>query len=104
VVAYSTKGVNVNYGKDYDGTEDEPDYREGREEWRDMQADALYDQAQEKAQEDWKTMTNDQRESYVVMVSLCRSLGWDIETDNDGNHVIYPGIRDPYYSKGENNE
>ena len=49
VVVYSTKGVNVNYGKDYDGTEDEPDDREGREAWLDLQADALYDQAQEEA-------------------------------------------------------
>ena len=49
VVVYSTKGVNVNYGKDYDGTEEEEtdSERRGREEWLDMQADALYDQAQE---------------------------------------------------------
>ena len=40
---------DVNYGKDYDGTEEEEtdSERRGREEWRDMQADALYDQAQE---------------------------------------------------------
>ncbi|CAB4187362.1 hypothetical protein UFOVP1158_13 [uncultured Caudovirales phage] len=37
----------MNYGKDYDGTEDEPDDREGREAWLDAQADALHDQAQE---------------------------------------------------------
>jgi len=57
-----------------------------------------------KRAERWRTMTNAERESYLVMVALCRSLGWDIETDNDGNHVIYPGIPDPYHSKGENNE
>jgi hypothetical protein len=49
-------------------------------------------------------MTDAERESYLVMVALCRSLDWDIETDNDGNHVIYPGIPDPYHSKGENND
>lgn len=47
VVVYSTKGVIVNYGKDYDGTEDEPDDREGKDEWLWAQADALYDQGQE---------------------------------------------------------
>ena len=41
------KERDVNYGKDYDGTEDEPDDREGREAWLDAQADALHDQAQE---------------------------------------------------------
>ena len=39
----------MNYGKDYDGAEDEPDDREGKEAWLDMQADALHDQAQEEA-------------------------------------------------------
>ena len=38
---------DVNYGKDHDGTEDEPDDREGREAWLDLQADALRGQAQE---------------------------------------------------------
>ena len=47
---------------------------------------------------------NDEHELRFVMQALCRALGWDIETDNDGNYVIYPGIRDPYYSKGNDND
>ena len=35
------------------------------------------------------------REVRFVMRALCTSLGWDIETDNEGNYVIYPGISDP---------
>ena len=50
------------------------------------------------------TMTNAEHERYLVMVALCRSLDWDIGTDNDGNHVIYPGIPDPFHSKGEDND
>lgn len=49
-------------------------------------------------------MTNAEHERYLVMVALCRSLDWDIGTDNDGNHVIYPGICDPFYSKGEDDD
>ena len=51
-------------------------------------------------------MTDDNAESELrfVMQALCRSLHWDIETDNEGNYVIYPGIRDPYYSKGNDND
>ena len=44
---------------------------------------------------------SDDRELRFVMEALCRALSWDIETDNDGNYVIYPGIRDPYYSRGK---
>ena len=47
---------------------------------------------------------NAERELRFVMQALCRSLDWDIETDNEGNYVIYPGIRDPYYSKGNDND
>ena len=45
-----------------------------------------------------------ERELRFVMQALCRSLDWDIETDNEGNYVIYPGIRDPYYSRGNDND
>ena len=38
---------------------------------------------------------NAENESRLVMHALCRALGWDIQTDNDGNYVIYPGICDP---------
>lgn len=35
------------------------------------------------------------QEVRFVMRALCTALGWDIETDNEGNYVIYPGISDP---------
>ena len=39
--------------------------------------------------------TDAERDNRRVMFALCDSLGWDIETDNDGSYVIYPGIANP---------
>jgi translation initiation factor 2 beta subunit (eIF-2beta)/eIF-5 len=40
------------------------------------------------------------RDDRHVMLVLCKSLGWDVETDGEGSYVIYPGIANPEWDRG----
>jgi hypothetical protein len=42
------------------------------------------------------------RDNRHVMFALCKSLGWDVETDGEGSYVIYPGIANPEWDRGYN--
>jgi hypothetical protein len=44
--------------------------------------------------------TSAERDNRRVMFALCKSLGWDIETDGEGSYVIYPGIANPEWDRG----
>ena len=46
--------------------------------------------------------TDAERDNRRVMYALCAGLGWDIETDNDGDYIIYPGIANPERNRGYN--